>query len=166
MKPANIMRTRRGRLYLIDFGIARHFRPEKERDTGPLGSPGYAAPEQYGRAQSTEQTDIYGLGVTLHTLLTGRDPLDDDPAVPPTQLPGKAGQELQRLLEVMQATDTADRPRNMREVQGSLCLSCSLSISFLCSGRWYSSANACWRCTSSSLLTLAGICWPLVSCSC
>ena len=120
VKPANIMRTRRGRLYLIDFGIARHFRPEKERDTGPLGSPGYAAPEQYGRAQSTEQTDIYGLGVTLHTLLTGRDPLDDDPAVPPTQLPGKAVQELQRLLEVMQATDTADRPRNMREVKERL----------------------------------------------
>ena len=70
VKPANIMRTRWGRLYLIDFGIARQFSPDKTRDTGPLGSPGYAAPEQYGRAQSTKQTDIYGLGATLHTLLT------------------------------------------------------------------------------------------------
>ena len=74
VKPANIMRTRFGRLYLIDFGIARRFTLDKTRDTGPLGSPGYAAPEQYGRAQSTEQTDIYGLGATLQTLLTGREP--------------------------------------------------------------------------------------------
>ncbi|TMF41630.1 MAG: serine/threonine protein kinase, partial [Chloroflexi bacterium] len=87
VKPANIMRTRRGRLYLIDFGIARHFNPNKKRDTGPLGSPGYAAPEQYGRAQSTAQTDIYGLGVTLQTLLTGKEPLDDEPATPPTEKP-------------------------------------------------------------------------------
>jgi serine/threonine protein kinase len=120
VKPANIMRTPRGRLYLIDFGIARHFRPEKARDTGSLGSPGYAAPEQYGRAQSTEQTDIYSLGVTLTTLLTGRDPLDAEPAVPPTQLPDKAMQELQRLLEVMQAADPAERLRTMREVKERL----------------------------------------------
>jgi serine/threonine protein kinase len=51
LKPANIMLTRTGRVYLIDFGIARRFAPEKKRDTGPLGSPGYAAPEQYGTAQ-------------------------------------------------------------------------------------------------------------------
>ena len=120
VKPANIMRTRWGRLYLIDFGIARQFSPDKTRDTGPLGSPGYAAPEQYGRAQSTKQTDIYGLGATLHTLLTGRDPLDDDPAAPPTQLPGRASQELQHLLDEMRATNTADRPRNMREVKERL----------------------------------------------
>src|SRR2546423_13424254 len=87
VNPANIMRTRRGRLYLIDFGIARHFNPDKKRDTGPLGSPGYAAPEQYGRAQSTAQTDIYGLGATLQTLLTGKEPLDDEPDTPPTGKP-------------------------------------------------------------------------------
>jgi len=73
VKPANIMRTRRGRLYLIDFGIARHVN-RGQKDTAPLGSPGYAAPEQYGKAQTTERTDIYGLGATLQALLTGEDP--------------------------------------------------------------------------------------------
>src|SRR5258708_36684920 len=72
IKPANIIITRSGRICLIDFGIARLYRPGR-KDTGPLGTPGYAAPEQYGRrAHTTPQTDIYGLGATLQTLLTGK----------------------------------------------------------------------------------------------
>src|SRR6266567_1661119 len=74
VKPANIMRTADNHVYLIDFGIARHFKPGKAKDAIPLGSKGYAAPEQYGKAQTTPQTDIYGLGATLHELLTGDDP--------------------------------------------------------------------------------------------
>ncbi len=74
IKPANIMRTADNHVYLIDFGIARHFKPGKAKDTIPLGSKGYAAPEQYGKAQTTPQSDIYGLGATLHELLTGDDP--------------------------------------------------------------------------------------------
>ncbi len=76
VKPGNIMRTPMGRLYLIDFGIARYFTPGQARDTMLLGSPGYAPPEQYGKAQTTVQSDIYGLGATLRTLLTGKDPLE------------------------------------------------------------------------------------------
>jgi serine/threonine protein kinase len=74
LKPANIMRTTDNHVYLIDFGIARHFKPGKVKDTIPLGSKGYAAPEQYGKAQTTPQSDIYGLGATLHQLLTSDDP--------------------------------------------------------------------------------------------
>ncbi len=74
LKPSNVMRTPAGHLYLIDFGIARHFKPGQLRDTKALGSPGYAAPEQYGRAQTTPQADIYSLGAMLHQLLTGNDP--------------------------------------------------------------------------------------------
>lgn len=36
LKPANVMRTPRGQVYLIDFGIARYFKPGQSRDTGPL----------------------------------------------------------------------------------------------------------------------------------
>ena len=122
VKPANIMRTRRGRLYLIDFGIARRFNPDKKRDTSPLGSPGYAAPEQYGRAQSTAKTDIYGLGVTLQTLLTGKEPLDDEPATPPTGKPHPTSQHLQQVLDQMQTTDAFWRPHNMWDVKKHLLL--------------------------------------------
>jgi serine/threonine protein kinase len=76
LKPANIMRTPTGQLYLIDFGIARYFKPGQAKDTVALGSLGYAAPEQYGKAQTTPRADIYSLGAVLHQLLTTRDPSD------------------------------------------------------------------------------------------
>ncbi len=44
LKPANVMLTLDGQLYLIDFGIARHFKPGQPVDTRILGSHGYAAP--------------------------------------------------------------------------------------------------------------------------
>ncbi|TME63491.1 MAG: serine/threonine protein kinase, partial [Chloroflexi bacterium] len=74
LKPANIMRTPTGQLYLIDFGIARYFKPGQPKDTVALGSLGYAAPEQYGKAQTTPRADIYSLGAVLHQFLTARDP--------------------------------------------------------------------------------------------
>ncbi|HXZ05780.1 MAG TPA: serine/threonine-protein kinase, partial [Ktedonobacteraceae bacterium] len=76
LKPANVMLTIHGHIYLIDFGIARHFKPGQAKDTTALGSTGYAAPEQYGKAQTTPSADIYALGVTLHQLLSGNDPAD------------------------------------------------------------------------------------------
>ncbi len=98
VKPSNIMRTSEGRLYLIDFGIARYFSQGKDKDTGPLGSPGYAAPEQYGTAQTTARADIYSLGATLETLLSGQDPLQSSPA-PGQPLPKKLRQVLDKMLE-------------------------------------------------------------------
>ena len=66
LKPANIIRTPTGKIYLIDFGIARYFKPGQAKDTVALGSLGYAAPEQYGKAQTTPRADIYSLGAVLH----------------------------------------------------------------------------------------------------
>lgn len=73
LKPSNVMITSRGRLLLVDFGVARHFKTGKKSDTVPLGTPGFAAPEQYGAAQSDVRTDIYGLGATIFSLLSGAD---------------------------------------------------------------------------------------------
>ncbi len=70
MKPGNIMLTRNGRIKLIDFGIARFFRSSSSQDTQLLGTPGFAPPEQYGRAQTDERSDIYSLAITLFQLLT------------------------------------------------------------------------------------------------
>src|SRR5579863_2836446 len=74
LKPANVMISDSGHIFLIDFGIARIFKPGQSHDTVALGSPGFAAPEQYGKAQSTPRSDIYSLGALLHCLLTGLDP--------------------------------------------------------------------------------------------
>jgi eukaryotic-like serine/threonine-protein kinase len=77
LKPANIILTPEGQLYLIDFGIARHFKPGQLKDTIAFGSPGYAAPEQYGKKQTTPRADVYSLGVILHQMLTGQDPAEE-----------------------------------------------------------------------------------------
>jgi serine/threonine-protein kinase len=74
LKPGNIMLARDGRLKLIDFGIARFFKPGQPGDTVCFGTPGYSPPEQYGRGQTDHRSDIYALGVTLHQLLTNHDP--------------------------------------------------------------------------------------------
>jgi len=72
MKPGNVMLTRQGHVKLIDFGIARFFRPTHETDTQLLGTPGYAPPEQYGTTQTDERSDVYALGMTLYHLLTDK----------------------------------------------------------------------------------------------
>lgn len=75
MKPANVMLKPDGEISLIDFGTARVFKTGNSEDTICLGTPGYAAPEQYGgNGQTRAQTDIYCLGATMHHLITGRDP--------------------------------------------------------------------------------------------
>jgi tRNA A-37 threonylcarbamoyl transferase component Bud32 len=120
VKPANLMWGDNGRIYLIDFGIARRFVPGQARDTGPLGSPGYAAPEQYGVVQTTPYTDIYGLGVTIQTMATGKEPLEAQDA----QDEGYGGQmmhpqiaaPLEQLIGEMTEADTRKRPQSAEHV--------------------------------------------------
>ena len=121
LKPANIMRTPGGRLYLIDFGIARRFKPGQAKDTTPLGSPGFAAPEQYGKAQTTTRSDIYSLGATLYFLLTGYDPANTPFHLPPIRsLCPTLPEPLAELITSMLALDPADRPASITAVQHAL----------------------------------------------
>ena len=124
LKPANIMRNGLGHICLIDFGIARHFRPGRTKDTTPLGSPGYAAPEQYGKAQTTARSDLYSLGALLHHLVTGNDPSETPfqfallPQLLPTSLAGT--RELETLILRMVDVDSSQRPVSAREVKEGL----------------------------------------------
>jgi serine/threonine protein kinase len=69
LKPKNVLRDTRGKLYLVDFGIARAYKEGKEQDTRLLGSVLTASPEHYG-GQTDARSDLYTLGATLHYLLT------------------------------------------------------------------------------------------------
>jgi eukaryotic-like serine/threonine-protein kinase len=121
LKPANIMRTADTHVYLIDFGIARHFKPGKAKDTIPLGSKGYAAPEQYGKAQTTPQSDIYGLGATLHQLLTSDDPSLSLFHFQPVQLrKSPISTQLNALLQQMLEMEMSKRPASMAVVKQEL----------------------------------------------
>ncbi len=75
LKPGNVMVVEdTDTVKLLDMGIARTYKPGKQKDTIQLGTPGYAPPEQYGKAQTDERSDIYALGALLHHLLSLRDP--------------------------------------------------------------------------------------------
>lgn len=119
LKPANIMITPTHDLFLIDFGIARTFTPGKKRDTIPLGSPAYASPEQYGRAQTDQRSDVYSLGATLQTLVTGRDALELA-AGEASRNPKRPSRALRKLLAEMLSSDPARRPPDMIQVQRRL----------------------------------------------
>lgn len=91
LKPENIMLQKTGRLVLIDFGTAREYCNQKEfYGEVYLGTRGYAAPEQYGNmGQTDERTDIYCLGVTLYSLLTGYSPEEPPYKIYPEKYWGK-----------------------------------------------------------------------------
>ena len=121
LKPGNIMHTSRGQLYLIDFGIARYFKPGQLKDTIAFGSPGYAAPEQYGKAQTTPAADIYSLGALLHVMLTAVDPsvtpfCFDPLHIHNIQLP----KELESLLTQMVEINASKRPASAADVKEQL----------------------------------------------
>ncbi len=121
LKPGNIMLTPGGLVYLIDFGIARHFKAGQVKDTAAFGSPGYAAPEQYGKAQTTPRSDIYGLGATLHQLLTGDDPTLTPFHFAPLHLPPQSAPPgLEELITQMLEMNESKRPADMATVKREL----------------------------------------------
>ena len=67
IKPSNIMVTACDTVVLLDLNAARYYsgRPGRSADTRLLGTHGYAAPEQYGFRESSPQTDLFAVGMTL-----------------------------------------------------------------------------------------------------
>jgi serine/threonine protein kinase len=78
IKPENLFLTATGELKVLDFGIARVAESEigpSQTDAGTLlGTPAFMPPEQAGGHIDSidERTDIWAVGATLFTLLTGR----------------------------------------------------------------------------------------------
>jgi hypothetical protein len=117
LKPKSIMRTPDENFYLFDFKIARYFKPGQAKDTIALGAPGYAAPEQYGKAQTTPRSDIYSLGVTLHQLLTGRDPAEAPFWFAPFE---HQPVQLKELIFQMLEVSSDKRPESMAVIRSRL----------------------------------------------
>jgi hypothetical protein len=121
LKPAHVMLDKSGRLKLIDFGIARLFDPTKRGKTINMGTPGFAAPEQYGGGAITPRSDIFGLGATLHYLLTGQDPtarpfVFDPPHVLNPTVPVSVSEAVMLAVQM----DPARRPASAREVKEAI----------------------------------------------
>jgi serine/threonine protein kinase len=115
LKPSNIIRSADGQVTLVDFGIARFFKPGQSKDTIAFGSPGYAAPEQYGKAQTTPRSDVFSLGAVLHQMLTGIDPSEKPFRFAPLTMPRPAG--LSALIKRMVEMDESKRPPSMEIIR-------------------------------------------------
>ena len=114
LKPANIMLTPNGQVKLIDFGIARLFKPGQAKDTQAFGTIGYSAPEQYGKGQTDARSDVYSLGVLLHQLLTGYDPTSTPFRLPPA---GQVNLKLpQQLSDAISAATDSDPDRRYASI--------------------------------------------------
>lgn len=69
LKPTNIIMSF-NRLTIIDFGIARSYKEDSERDTVRFGTKDFAPPEQFGYGQTDTRSDVYALGLLLYYCLT------------------------------------------------------------------------------------------------
>jgi serine/threonine-protein kinase len=75
IKPGNLFATRAGELKVLDFGIARLQEPEGRATTRTgmtMGTPAFMAPEQAMGKPIDARADLFSVGATLFTLLSGR----------------------------------------------------------------------------------------------
>ncbi|HXX69807.1 MAG TPA: protein kinase [Polyangiaceae bacterium] len=86
LKPENIMVASFGQIYVMDWGLARlsKTRPASGAHSqmeapGPVGTPGYMAPEQArgNPAEMDERSDVFGLGAILYEIVSGKTPFGD-----------------------------------------------------------------------------------------
>lgn len=82
VKPQNVLVTTEGRLKVADFGIARAITAAGTTAPGlVMGTVHYLAPEVAAGGAATPRSDVYGLGVLLYEMLTGRLPFEADSTV-------------------------------------------------------------------------------------
>lgn len=122
VKPANIIVALDGRAFLTGLGLS----PIPDRQAQPVSgskapSSGFSAPEQYGAAQLDVRSDVYALGATLYTLVTGLTPPDSIDIItgsasltPARQLNPQISPELDRLLQQSMQPNRNARLPDMR----------------------------------------------------
>jgi serine/threonine protein kinase len=116
LKPSNIMVDTAGNIKLVDFGIARPY--AEESDNTHVVSGGYSPPEQYWGG-ADPRSDLYGLGATMHFLLTGEEPLALQTSSP-RSVNNKVSIQLDRIVQRATAQDVWLRFQGATEMLAEL----------------------------------------------
>ena len=123
MKPSNIMVQSDGSIKLLDFGVSVVI---KDPSDGPkdktelLGTRGYAPPEQRRVGIPYDlRSDIYALGQTMYSMLTGCDPSTlgkNDEQRPLREWNPSVSVGLENIINKCIARDPNDRYQRVEEV--------------------------------------------------
>jgi serine/threonine protein kinase len=131
IKPANLKLTEKGKLYLLDFGLAKGFHTQAPGSVAGY-TPGYAPIEQMQNAGTDARSDIYAVGATLYHLLTGTPPPDAmvramnllrgqaDPLRPAHEVNPKIPAGVSAVLEQATAMYCDGRPATAAEMRKEL----------------------------------------------
>ncbi|MDX2000307.1 MAG: serine/threonine-protein kinase [Thermoanaerobaculia bacterium] len=130
LKPSNILIAEDGSVRLLDFGIAKLLDEDEDgdltRQAGAPMTPERAAPEQLRGEPSTTATDVWGLGVLLYELVTGRLPFNVRGRTPREiereireRGPTRPSRAVATLAAIAAARSTTPR-RLVRELSGDL----------------------------------------------
>ena len=124
LKPGNVFLAGDGGVKLLDFGLARLL----DRASLAGGTPAYMAPEQLRGEAGDARADVFGAGVMLFQMLTGRVPypvkdgrsaaLDSGP--PPALPLDHAPPELVTLVAGTLSRDPAGRPQTAGDLLAGL----------------------------------------------
>jgi len=124
VKPANVIITEDSVVKIVDFGLAKLAgRSHITRTGAVLGTAAYMAPEQLRGEEVDHRVDIWGLGVVLYEMVTGRVPfhaeyeqaiyykiVNDEPDL--SEIPSRLAPLIEKCLQ----KDAANRFRSMTEV--------------------------------------------------
>lgn len=114
--PRNMLLKPNGQITLIDFGTAYEYGPNNNVDTTCLGTTFYAAPEKFGGVIDN-RTDIYALGMTIYSLITGKDPSEPPYAIYPIRkINSNLSYGLEYIIGKCTARDPKARYQNTKEI--------------------------------------------------
>lgn len=132
LKPGNVMRRNDGHIFLIDFGLSKHYSTDGHPETSTtigLGTAGYAPIEQSNQAKNGEfrpTIDVYALGATFYKLLTRETPppasdlVSDDELLENKLREKGVSDNLIKVVTEAMCPNVRKRTQTIREFKGNL----------------------------------------------